>query len=100
VEVIVVRAVFAFELNRRVPGHVGDGAVDDSDGFPRIVLERRRANVLTLVAGAGWAEGHRPATDFAVVVALLHGIIVAAVAFAAAGCAFAAPASAAVAPNL
>jgi hypothetical protein len=51
VEVVVVGAVFAFELNGGVLCDAGDGAVDDGDSFPRVVFECGRADVLALMTG-------------------------------------------------
>lgn len=100
VEVIVVRAVLAFQLNRRVLGHIGDDAIDDGDCLPRVVLEGRWSDILALMASTGRAKGHRPAAHFAIVVALLHGIVIAAIAFAATGRTLAAPPTAAITPDL
>ena len=54
-KVVVVCSVLALQLNGGVPRDVGDRSVDDSDSVPCVISERRRADVLSLVAGTGRA---------------------------------------------
>src|SRR5262249_48795233 len=81
VEVFEDGAIVALELDRRVRGHERDDAVGHRHHVPGVVLAAWWANVLTLMTLAAGTQRHAPAAHLAEVVALVHGVVVARIAF-------------------
>jgi hypothetical protein len=100
VEIFINRSVVGLHAQGRPIGNVCDHAVSDGHSFPFAVAPGDRTDILPLVADARWAEGHIVPTDFAVVVALGHRVVIARIIFTTATRALAAPAATAVTPDL
>ena len=99
-KVAILGAVGALQLHGGVRRHQRDDAIDNGNDLPGVVLAGRRPNVLALVALASRTQRHGVIAHLAVVVALAHRVEIARIAFSSAGGALAAPAAAAIAPDL